>query len=664
MKSFRMGLHRIFKLASLIALVPVWGVSLHCGVDRTIVAESDRLSGWPTTGGDPGGTRYSPLDQIHRGNVHRLEVAWTAQTGDAQNATGEPRATAFETTPVLSGDSLFLCTPRNRALALDATTGVRRWVFDAHPRLENTWTPKCRGVALWTDPQRARMQPCAERVFMGTMDARLIALDAQTGELCSDFGQGGEVDLLEGLGHVDPGEYSVTSPPAVVGDVVAVGASVGDNRRVLPPGGVIRGFDTRTGTLRWAFDPIAPGTPPLPPGPDEQPRYHRGTPNAWSLLSVDAQRGLLFVPTGAPSPDFYGGLRGGLDHFANSVVALDGRTGEVQWHFQTVHHDLWDYDVPSQPTLIELGGENDPIPALVQPTKMGHLFVLDRRTGQPVFPVEERPVPQSDVPGEFTSPTQPFPTHPLPLHPARLDPGDAFGFSFWDRGHCREQIESLRNEGIFTPPSLEGSIAYPGTSGGANWGSAAWDPERRLLLLQQNHIAQRLTLVPRETFDDSQRPTSRGSSVLKMRGTPYLAIQEVLVSPFGVPCVKPPWGSLVAIDLQAGIPLWQVPLGNTRKMAPLGIALDWGLPAMGGPIVTGGGLTFIAASMDDSFRAFDSETGEQLWEVDLPAGAQSTPMTYRLQAEGPQFIVIAAGGHATLGTTAGDHVIAYALPRD
>ncbi|MCH2173609.1 PQQ-binding-like beta-propeller repeat protein, partial [Myxococcota bacterium] len=400
----------------------VLGFVTGCGPAATPTGEASLTAGWPTTGGDAGGTRYSPLAQIHRGNVDDLEVAWMSHTGHLarQEIVQDParKGTAFEATPVLFEDTLYLCTPLNQMIALDARTGGQRWVFDAEPKLDNTWTPKCRGVAVWLDPQRG-VGPCKRRVLMGTVDARLIAVDADTGRACDDFGQRGEVDLLKGLGDVAPGEYSVTSPPVVVDDIVTVGALVADNRRVLPPGGVIRGFDVRTGALRWAFDPIAPGTPPLAPGDDGEPRYHRGTPNAWSLLSADPELGLIFVPMGAPSPDFYGGSRKGLDYYASSVVALAADTGRVVWHFQTVHHDLWDYDVASQPSLVELELESGRIPALVQPTKMGHVFVLDRRTGEPLFPVEERPVPQSDIPGEFTSPPPPrSPPHPLRLPPA------------------------------------------------------------------------------------------------------------------------------------------------------------------------------------------------------------------------------------------------------
>jgi len=631
------------------------------------------VAGWPAYGGDPGGTRYSPLEQITPANVDRLEVAWTFRTGDWPGDPDFPHEvgkTAFQATPVLDEDQdlLYLCSPTNRVFALDAETGTLRWQADARPEIRTRWTATCRGVALWRDaaPEggAAGAGACRRRVFMGTMDARLVALDAATGRPCRDFGRGGEVDLTRGLGGVEPGEYYVTSAPTVVGDVVAVGALVADGRKLDMPGGVVRGFDARTGALRWAFDPAPPGAPPLAPGPDGSPRFHRGTPNAWSTFSVDPERGLLFVPTGNPSVDFFRGTsRDGIDHYGSSVVALDGVTGEVVWHFQTVRHDVWDYDVSAQPTLLELRREGRRVPAVVQATKMGHLFLLHRETGEPVFPVEERPAPATDVPGERLSPTQPFPTFPGPLHPHRLEPQEAWGLTPWDRGRCRERLASLRNEGIFTPPSLEGSLLYPGTAGGSNWGGVAWDPERQLLILNQSRIAQALTLVPRERLDaalaDGDSPLV---GIMRQEGTPYALRHEVLVSPLGIPCSPPPWGTLLAVDLASGEVRWEVPFGTTRDMTPLPFGLELGMPSMGGPIATASGLVFVGAAMDDYLRAYDVETGEELWRARLPAGGQATPMTYRLRPGGRQYVVIAAGGHGTLGTRLGDWVIAYALP--
>jgi quinoprotein glucose dehydrogenase len=420
---------------------------------------------------------------------------------------------------------------------------------------------------------------------------------------------------------------------------------------------VVRAYDARNGQLRWAWDPVVEASGAGSDGPARQ--YRRGTANAWSILSVDPERGLVFVPTGNAPPDYYGGERDGLDYYSSSVIALDAGTGELVWRFQTVHHDLWDLDVPAQPTLFDFGAGPAALPALVQATKMGHLFFLNRATGAPIFPVEERPVPQGGVPGETLAPTQPFPTRPEPLHPAFLAPEDAFGFTPWDRGKCREAISALRNEGMFTPPSLQGSVMYPSPGGGSNWGGVAIDRERRLLLANTSRTAFSVRLIPRAQV------AGQGEwdplAISPMHGTPYVVETKPLLSPIGVPCSPPPWGVLTAIDIDSGEIRWEVPLGSTRDLAPFPFWFDIGVPNMGGPIVTASGLTFVAATTDNFLRAFDTETGEELWKGRLPAGGQATPMTYRTRRDGRQFVVIAAGGHGMLGTTQGDSLVAFAL---
>jgi quinoprotein glucose dehydrogenase len=646
--------------AQLLALLLL---ALPAGSETTAPA-GEAAAGWPFYGGDAGGRRYSSLAAIDRGNVHRLERAWSIRTGDLAADPPPPRHMAFQATPIVAGGLLLLPTPLGRVLALDPATGASRWRFDATVVGDDYPEYTSRGVATWVDPLRAPEEPCARRVFAATVDSRLFALDLATGALCADFGRGGPLDMREGVGVLRTRDYATSSPPVVAGDLVIVGSAIGDNQRVEAPRGVVRAWDARSGSLRWSWDPI-PRSPEEPAysGWDAEAARRTGAANAWAPLSVDAARDLLFVPTSSPSPDYFGGTRPGDDRHANSVVALRASTGALVWSFQVVHHDLWDYDVPAQPTLAMLrrGGKERPI--VIQATKMGHLFVLDRETGVPVFPVEERPVPASDVPGESAWPTQPFPLVPAPFVPQRLRPEDAWGLTPWDRARCRKRLARLRNEGIFTPPSLRGTLVYPAHTGGANWGGVAVDLERRILVVNATNLAFEVRLIPRSDFESER---SGGEALLReyapQAGTPFGMVREPVLSPFKLPCNPPPWGTLTALSLESGEVLWQRPLGTVPDLVRLPLPIEFGLPNLGGPIATAGGLVFIGAAMDGILRAFDIETGEELWSDRLPAGGNATPMTY-LGPDGRQYLAIAAGGHGKLGTRRGDHVLAWALPR-
>ena len=631
-------------------LARVAGTALFIGVGIAPAASPSAAAGWPTYGGAPGGGHYSSADQITPANVTRLEVAWQHNSGDVRERDPEAGVfsqSSFQATPILVDETLYYCSPFNIVFALDAGTGAERWRFDPKVDKHADALPNCRGVSSW---RSGKTGFCEHRIIEGTLDGRLIALDGATGKPCPDFGTNGEVDVSHGLSEHDPWEYSITSPPAILGDLAITGAMVLDNISLDVPSGVVRAYDVRTGALRWAWNPVPPGMA----AHDEDGSYRRGTANVWSILSVDAQRNLVFAPTGNTSPDYFGGQRDGLDEYSSSVVALNGDNGERAWHFQTVHHDIWDYDVPAQPTLLELRLDEGTVPAVAQVTKMGLTFMLNRETGQPVWPVEERPVPQNPVAGEYLSPTQPFPTHLPMLIDTPITPDDAWGFTFWDRGSCREKLAALRNEGIYTPPSLAGTLFYPSNAGGNNWGSPAIDPVSQTMFVVTNRAPSVVRLSPREAC----RAGGSGGAQL---GTPYCVRTRNLTSPLGVPCTAPPWSTLDAIDLVAGKVLWSVPLGTTRHLAPFPFWWIKGVPAVGGPAVTAAGLIFIGAAMDHALRAFDAETGAELWQHELPTAANATPMTYQL-SDGRQFVVIAAGGHWAGLNPPGDHLVALALP--
>ena len=609
-------------------------------------------NGWSHYGGDPGGHRYSRASQITLDNVGSLMPVWEYRTGDLTAKAELMDQSASQATPILVDDSLVFCTPFNEIIALDPGNGSQRWRFD--PEIDLDQRPAnqfvCRGVTHWRDPNPSAA--CASRIFMATNDARLVAVDVTTGRPCDSFGSNGEVRVDPGMELLWPGEFQMTSPPVVVDDTIVIGSAIGDNARVAAPDGSVRAFDARSGAPRWEWDPIprTAGDTALASWQGTHPP-REGHANAWAPLAVDEQRGLVFVPTTSPSPDFFGGLRPGDNRHANAVVALEAATGELRWSFQTVHHDVWDYDVPAQPGLYSVWRDSQLHDVVAQVTKTGFVFVLDRATGVPFLPIEERPVNQTGAPGEVLSPTQPFPAATPPVVPSRLSPDDAFGITWFDRRACRQRIAGARSAGLFTPPSEQGTLLYPFTGGGANWGGAAFDPTRNLLVINMSSVAHHVQLIPAGQVD-AMRQVFPDEEVSTQAGAPFGMKRELLLSPLGIPCTPPPWGVLAGVDLARGDIVWRKTLGE--------IVVELGTPNLGGPIVTGGGLVFIGATMDNSLRAFDVATGEERWKGSLPAPGLATPMTYVW--EGRQYVVIFAGGNGITGLELGDTLVAFALP--
>ncbi len=617
---------------------------------------------WPAYGNDAGGMRFSPLTQINSTNVKQLTVAWTFRTGELElyKGTSAEEKAAFETTPIMVDGTLFFSTPTSRVFAIDATTGQKKWDYNPDVYLRQDLSEiTSRGVSVWPDPNdKSASATATKRIFVATLDGRLIALDALTGKPVATFGNAGSVDLRQGVGNI-----SITSPPAIIGNTVVVGSSMGDNQRFNYERGVVRAYDALTGALRWSWDPIPRSKNDAGFDTWKGPNASQtGAANAWSLISADAERDLVFIPTTSPSPDYYGGERLGKNLYASSIVAIRASTGKVVWHFQTVHHDVWDYDNASQPLLFLFTQNGKTVPAVAVGTKMGHIFILHRETGVPLLPVEERPVPKSTVPGEETFPTQPFPAT-LPV--VGLQKIDAWGVTPDEKAAAQHRIDGLNYAGIFTPPTLQGSIMTPGNVGGVHWGGMSYDPESGLLITNVNRMAAVIRLVAREKLAESVKNDQdllRAETGMQS-GTPYVVKRSYLFTKDerGIHMqTPPPWGTLVALNLRKGSLEWEVPLGYMMDISTYPQAKQWGSLNFGGAITTSGGLVFVAASLDGHLRAFKTQDGSLLWETPLPAGGQATPMTY--QVNGQQYIVIAAGGHGKLGTNLGDYVVAYRLP--
>lgn len=670
--------------ASVALIVLMLGLGWRITSERTVQyaavaspsAVSDRDNDWRYYGRTPAGLRFSPASQLTAKNVAKLQPAWTFHTGDmrrkGENKNG--REFNFEATPVKLGNRLFVCTPHRQVIALDATTGRELWRFRPHADTQANEYLACRGVAVFQDPTAAQ---CPTRVISTTADARLFALDAATGKPCANFGQDGFVSLTDHLGEVPAGFHFITSQPLVVGDRLILGGWIYDNQAEGEPSGVVRAYDPRDGSLAWAWDVGRPD-PNAPLAPGEQ--YTRGTPNAWGTYTADPALGLVYLPLGNATPDYFGGNRRPFDEtYSSTVVALDIETGRERWHYQTVHHDLWDYDVPIGPSLVDLPTPQGTVPALIQNTKLGQLFVLDRRNGKPLFGVKERPVPTSPhLAGDRPSPTQPYPNALPSFTPPDLKESDAWGATPVDHLLCRLAFKRDRYQGQFTPPALGTAIAYPAFDGVVDWYGTTIDPTRHLLIANTSYIPFTIQTMTHDKalakglihhwagwHSGEPYPKPKEFAVGPQYGTPFVTVVKPWLSKLKAPCAAPPWGKLVAIDLKTRKVVWERPVGTTRDMNVLGlhtnVPLPTGIFGIGGNIITASGLIFMGATADDYLRAFDEATGRTLWKARLEAGGQATPITY-IGADGRQYVVIAAGGHGGLRTRTGDAIEAFALP--
>jgi quinoprotein glucose dehydrogenase len=612
---------------------------------------------WHQYGRTQYGQRYSPLDQINTDNVSTLKVAWQYQTGDVKlpDDVGE---TTYQVTPLKIGDTLYMCTPHNWAIALDAATGKEKWKYDSNSGMNpDRQHQTCRGVTYYADPAATSGTTCATRVYLPTSDARLIALDAATGDVCTSFADNGVLHLEKGMPYNPAGYYYSTSPPVITDGKIIIGGAVNDNYSTKEQSGVIRAFDVNSGTLLWNWDSGNPDvTTPLPEGQV----YTVNSPNSWSVFSYDDALGLVYVPLGNQVPDQLGmGRSEHVEKYSSSIVALDIKTGAVRWVRQTVHHDLWDMDVPAQPALIDITKDGATIPALVGPTKQGDIYVLDRRTGEPIIPVKEIPAPTGAIPEDFTAPTQPI--SDLTFSPPPLTEKNMWGVTMFDQLACRIDFLSLKYEGRYTPPSLQGTLVYPGNFGTFNWGSVAVDPERQVMFGMPTYLAFTSRLVPRDQIPPKGQDEKGSEQGLNRNdGAPYGVFMGPFLGPLGIPCQAPPWGYVAGADLATGKIAYKHKNGTVMDMTPLPLPFKVGVPGIGGPMLTKGGVAFLGAAVDNYIRAYDVTSGRQLWEGRLPAGGQATPMTYTVGDK--QYVLIVAGGHGSVGTKPGDYVIAYTLP--